>query len=125
MPIKKYYLILAFAMVSVIALLYGISPEWFAATFTGVTGLSRDYVHILRAVMGLYVALGAFWLYSAFDQRFTTTAVLTTMIFSGGLVSGRLLSFLVDGLPSPLLVFYAALELALIPVAYWVYTRPA
>jgi hypothetical protein len=52
------------------------------------------------------------------------TAILTTIIFAGGLVGGRLLSFAVDGFPSPLLIFYAALECAVIPLAWWVYKQP-
>ena len=124
MQIKRYYLMFAFAALSVIALLYGVSPRWFATTFTGVSDLHRDFIHVLRAVMGLYLAFGLFWLYSVFDQRYTDAAVLTTMVLSAGLVSGRLLSFLLDGWPSPLLAFYAVLELALVPVAYWVYRHP-
>ena len=68
MGLKKGFLILAFAMVSVIALLYGIDPPWFARTFLGVTDLSVDFAHILRAVMSLYLALGAFWLFCALSD---------------------------------------------------------
>jgi len=121
---KKGFLILAFAMVSVIALLYGIAPSWFARTFLGVADLGIDFAHILRAVMCLYLALGAFWLYCALKDRHKNTAILTTIVFAGGLVVGRLLSFALDGLPSPLLIFYAALEFAVIPLAWWVYKRP-
>jgi hypothetical protein len=45
-------------------------------------------------------------------------------VFSAGLVTGRLLSFLIDGQPAPLLIFYAVIELLLVPIAAWVYTRP-
>jgi Domain of unknown function (DUF4345) len=122
--VKKAFLTLAFAMVSVIALLYGISPAWFARTLLGVTDVSRNFAHILRAVMCLYLALGCFWLFSAFSDNHRNTAILTTILFAGGLVIGRLISFIVDGQPAPLLMIYAALELALVPIAYWVYTRP-
>ena len=124
MGLKKGFLILAFAMVSVIALLYGIDPPWFARTFLGVTDLSVDFAHILRAVMSLYLALGAFWLFCALSDTHKNTAILTTIVFAGGLVVGRLFSFAVDGLPSPLLIFYAALECAVIPLAWWVYKQP-
>jgi hypothetical protein len=53
MQMKKAYLILAFAVVSIIAPLYGISPSWFASTFLGVTELNLNFAHILRAVMSL------------------------------------------------------------------------
>jgi len=124
MGIKRAFLILAFAMASVIALLYGISPAWFAKTFLGMTGLSLDLAHIFRAVMCLYLALACFWLFAAFSDSHRNSAILTTIVFSAGLVTGRLMSFLVDGQPSPLLIFYAAIELLLVPIATWVYMRP-
>jgi hypothetical protein len=122
--IKKAYLILAFAMASVIALLYGISPSWFASSFLGLSDLSSDIAHIFRAIMCLYLALAGFWLFAAFSDVHRNSAVLTTIVFSAGLVTGRLLSFLIDGQPAPLLIFYAAIELLLVPIAVWVYTRP-
>jgi len=122
--LKKGFLILAFAMVSIIALLYGVSPSWFAIKFLGVNDLSVSFAHILRAVMCLYLALGCFWLFSAFSGRHKNTAILTTIVFAGGLVIGRVLSFMIDGRPAPLLIFYAALEFTIIPVAWWIYTRP-
>jgi len=39
--LKKGFLILAFAMVSIIALLYGVSPSWFAMQFLGMNDLRR------------------------------------------------------------------------------------
>lgn len=124
MNIKKYFLIFAFAAVWVIALLYGVSPLWFARTFLGVPELTLDLAHILRALMCLYLALGLFWLFSAFSARYRNAAVLTTLIFSGGLALGRVISLFADGQPSPILVLYLVMELVLVPVAYWVYRLP-
>ena len=121
MAIKKLFLIFAFLCVSMIALLYGVSPSWFATTFLAISALDPNIAHILRAVMGLYLALGLFWLYAAFHEKQRDTAILTTIIFSAGLVSGRLLSFLIDGKPSPLLLAYAVVELSLIPIAFFIY----
>ena len=121
---KKAFLILAFAMVSIIALLYGIAPAWFASTFLGVNDLSVSFAHILRAVMCLYLALGGFWLFSAFSEKHRDTAILTTIVFAGGLVIGRMFSLIVDGQPAPLLIVYGAIEIMIIPIAYWIYTRP-
>lgn len=121
MKIKKTFLIFAFVAVSIIALLYGISPEWFARSFLDLPNLDGNIAHILRAVMGLYLALGAFWLYAAFHEPYRNVAVLTTAIFSGGLVAGRILSFLAEGQPAPLLSFYTLIELILTPIALWVF----
>jgi len=124
MEIKKYFLILAFCAVSVIALLYGLAPRWFSATFLDVQKLDLNFAHILRAVMGLYLALGCFWLYAAFDPRYRNAAILTAALFAGGLVTGRLLSLVLDGRPSSLLMFYVVIELVLVPIAIWVLRRP-
>jgi hypothetical protein len=124
MKIKRYFLILAFTAVTAIALLYGIAPTWFGRTFLDVDRLGVDQSHILRAVMCLYLALGMFWLWAAFSEKHQDTAVLTTIVFAGGLVVGRAVSVILDGPPSQLLMFYGAIELAIVPIAYWVYTRP-
>ena len=121
MKTKQLFLVLSFLAVSIIALLYGISPIWFARTFLDVPQLAVDYAHILRAVMTLYMALGLFWLFAAFNQKYRNSAVLTTVIFAGGLVIGRILSLLVDGRPSTILLVYTALEFALVPIALLVF----
>lgn len=124
MRIKQFYLVFATLAVSVIALLYGVSPEWFARTFLDVETLDANLAHILRAVTGLYVALGLFWLYAAFHAPYRDAAVLTTVVFCAGLVSGRLVSLLLDGRPAPLLLLYVGMELALVPVGLWVLRQP-
>ena len=124
MHLKQAYLIFAFVAVSVIALLYGVSPDWFARTFLDVDALDADLAHILRAVMGLYIALGLFWLYAAFHLPYRNVAVLTTVVFSAGLVCGRLISLVVDGRPAPLLLLYVAMEFALAPIGLWVFKQP-
>jgi hypothetical protein len=124
MRIKKYFLMFASFVVIIIALIYGTYPQWFAETFLGVSELDLDFAHILRAIMGLYVAFGLFWFSSAFSDKYRDAALLTTMLFAGGLVAGRILSLFADGQPSPLLTLYIAMELVLVPVAYWVYKLP-
>ena len=79
--LKKAYLTVACVAVTIIALLYGISPTWYAATFLGIPGLNPNVAHILRAVTGLYLALAAFWLYAAFNDKYRNTAILTTILY--------------------------------------------
>lgn len=124
MLIKKYFLIFSFSVVAVIALLYGISPQWFAQTFLDVPDVSLDVAHILRAVTGLYLALGLFWLFAAFNDKYRNFAVLSVMLFAGGLVSGRLVSLFLDGQPSGILMLYVVMEFAFVPIAYWVFRLP-
>ncbi len=124
MQLKKAYLIMAFVAVTIIALLYGISPTWYAATFLGITGLNSNVAHILRAITGLYLALAAFWLYSAFNDKYRNMAVLTTILFAGGLAAGRCVSLIVDGQPAPVLLIYGAMEVAVVLIGYWVLRLP-
>jgi len=117
-------LIFAFSAVAIIALLYGVSPLWFMQNLLNVPNPGLDIAHILRAVMGLYLSLGLFWLYAAFNDTYRNFAVLSTILFSGGLVSGRIISLFADGLPSGILILYVVLEFILVPLAFWVFKLP-
>ena len=124
MQLKKVLLVLSFATVCIIALLYGISPQWFFDTFLVTSQKpSIDQSHILRAVMMLYVALGMFWLYCAFSDRYRDAGIIVISVFCGGLVAGRILSVIVDGIPSPILILYIFMELSLVPVCIWLMRR--
>jgi len=122
--IKKKFLIFAFLAVVPIALAYGVSPNWFASTFLGIEALDMNIAHILRAVMCLYLGLGLFWLYSAFNENYRNPALVTIIVFTGGLVIGRLISLLADGQPAPILILYIGLEFVLVPLAFWVLRQP-
>jgi len=124
MQIKKAFLIGAFVAVTIIALLYAVSPTWFAATLLGVTDLNLNFAHILRAIGGLYLALAAFWLYAAFNDKYRDAALLTTILFAGGLAAGRCVSLILDGQPAPVLLIYLAMEFAVVLVAYWFFRLP-
>ena len=124
MQLKKVLLVFSFVTICVIALLYGISPQWFFDTFlmnSQEPGI--DQSHILRAVMMLYIALGFFWLYCAFSDRYRDAGIIVLAVFCGGLVAGRVLSVIVDGIPSPILILYIFMELSLVPVCIWLMRR--
>jgi len=124
MLLKKWLLIFSFFTISVIAFLYGVSPSWFYGTFlVDSTPPGIDQSHILRAVMMLYLALGLFWLWSAFSDKYRDAGVLVLCIFCGGLVAGRILSVVVDGMPSPILLLYIAMELGMVPICIWLLRR--
>ena len=121
---KKNFLIFAFFALIPIALAYGVSPAWFASKFLGIEMVDKNIAHILRAIMCLYLALGLFWLYSAFNEHYRNPALLTVILFTGGLVTGRIISYFADGQPQPILILYIGLEFVLVPVAYWVFRLP-
>ena len=122
---KKALLIFSFFTICIIAFLYGVSPEWFFGIFlVDSQPPSIDQSHMLRALMMLYIAFGLFWLWSAFSEKYRDAGVLVLCIFCGGLVAGRILSVIVDGVPSPILILYIFMELSLVPVCIWLLRRP-
>ena len=111
MNLKKRLLIFSFFTICIIALLYGVSPRWFFDTFLVDSQTpSIDQSHILRAVMMLYIALGLFWLYSAFSDIYRDAGIVVLCVFCGGLVTGRIMSVVIDGIPSPLLILYIVMD---------------
>ena len=75
----------------------------------------------MRAVMGLYLGMVALWLWGAFDRSMTGPALVSCSVFMLGLAAGRMLSFVLDGMPHWLLVVYAVLELILGAMAIALY----
>ena len=121
MQIKKAFLTFAFVAVTISGLLYWISPAWYAAT---IIDLNPNVAHILRAIAGLYLALAAFWLCAAFIDKYKDAAILTAILFAGGLAAGRCVSLTFDGQPAPVLLIYGAMEFAVVLIGYWVFRLP-
>lgn len=106
-----------------IALSYGAAP---AASLSALFGISVDngnLVHILRAVMGLYLGMVLIWVLGATRPALTGAALVCCAVFMLGLAFGRLLSLVLDGMPHWLLVVYALLEIVLGVVAIRLYGR--
>ena len=124
MRTKSAYLIMVSVAVTIFALLGGTSPRWYAATFLGITDLNLNIAHILRALAGLYLALAAFWLYAAYHDKYRDAAILTAILFAGGLAAGRCVSLIADGQPAFMLMTYLAAEIGVVLVGYWVFRLP-
>jgi hypothetical protein len=76
-----------------------------------VTVEGTDEIHIFRALMGLYLGMVAFCIIAAFTPAWQHVAVIWAVFFAYSLAIGRILSLIVDGIPSPMLLFYLAVEL--------------
>ena len=104
-----------------IALGYGAKPSVTLDALFGITVDTTNLTHIMRAMMGLYLGMVVIWLYGAFRPSMTLPALLSCAVFMLGLAAGRILSFILDGLPHWLLVVYAALEIVLGLIAFTLY----
>lgn len=103
-----------------IALSYGAVPERSLPALLGIEVSGLELTHVFRAVMGLYLGMVCLWLLGAFDDRYTTAALVSCGVFMLGLAGGRVLSLALDGMPHPVLVVYLALELAFGGLAFLV-----
>ena len=108
-----------------IALGYGAKPSDSLDFLFGIAVDTINLTHIMRAIMGLYLAMVVVWIWGAFDEQLTTPALVSCAVFMLGLAAGRILSFIVDGMPHWLLVVYAVLEILLGLVAIAIYRQRA
>jgi hypothetical protein len=96
-----------------IALGYGAKPSVSMDMLFGINVDTTNLTHIMRAVMGLYLGMVVLWLWGAFSKSIQGPALVACAVFMLGLAAGRILSFVVDGLPHWLLIVYAVLEIVL------------
>jgi tetrahydromethanopterin S-methyltransferase subunit C len=104
---------------------YGAKPSDSLDALFGIAVDTINLTHIMRAIMGLYLAMVVVWIWGAFDEQLTTPALVSCAVFMLGLAAGRILSFIVDGMPHWLLVVYAVLEVLLGLVAFAIYKQRA
>ena len=95
-----------------VALSYGVDPAATLPKFMNITVEGTDQTHIFRALMGLYLGMVTFCIIAAFTPEWRHVAVIWAVFFAYSLALGRILSLIVDGMPSPILLFYLAVELA-------------
>ena len=109
----RFYLLVSAGGLFLAALSYGLAPKLVLPIALDVTVDGTDMTHIFRTIMGLYLGMVVLWVLGAFRESFTRSAVIAVIFFMLGLASGRLLSVAVDGPPSPLLLGYTAVEVAI------------
>lgn len=110
MKTRIFLIICAMGLVP-IALGYGAKPSSSLDALFGITVDSTNLTHIMRAVMGLYLGMAVLWLWGAFRKRMSGPALVSCAVFMLGLAAGRILSFILDGMPHWLLIAYAGLEI--------------
>lgn len=112
MKTRAFLLFCAVGLVP-IAMGYGAKPSTSLDALFGITVDTTNLTHIMRAVMGLYFGMVVLWVWGAFKRQMTVPALVSCAVFMLGLAAGRILSFILDGMPHWLLVWYAILEVVL------------
>lgn len=101
------------------AFIYGFYPDTFVELFPKTT----DEFNFYKAIMGLYLGFSTLWILGVLKANYLKTALITNMIFMLGLGLGRVLSMIVDGLPTSGYLFGTAAELFLGCYGLWVLSR--
>jgi hypothetical protein len=117
----RFFLIFCAVGLVPIALGYGAKPSLTLEAVFGITVDTTNLTHIMRAVMGLYLGMVVLWLWGAFRASMEGPALVACAVFMLGLAAGRILSFVMDGMPHWLLIVYAVLEVVLGLIAVILY----
>src|SRR5262245_32852768 len=107
----KLFLLVAGVFLFPVALSYGVDPPATLPKFMNIAVEGTDQTHIFRALMGLYLGMVTFCIIAAFTPEWRRVAVIWAVFFAYSLAIGRILSLVLDGMPSPILLFYMAVEL--------------
>ena len=102
--LKNLHLIISTLIVVPVAFTYGILPNKILPLFLDFKVETKDLHNVFRAIMGLYLAFSVFWILGIFKSNYWYAATLSNMLFMLGLACGRIVSLLLDGMPS--LVFF-------------------
>ena len=109
----KLFLLVAAAILVPVALSSGVDPAVILPKFMNITVEGIDQTHIFRALMCLYLGMSAFCVVAAFTLSWRHVAVIWAVFFAFSLAIGRILSIVVDGVPSRILLLYLIVELAI------------
>jgi hypothetical protein len=63
--------------------------------------------------MGLYIAMSVFWVIGIIKLRFWFAATLSNILFMAGLAFGRMVSIVLDGIPSTIFLIGLIVEIML------------
>ena len=96
-----------------ISLAYGISPNSILSKLFDFKVETIDLHQVFRATMGLYLAMVLFWLVGIFKPIHWRISTISNILFMSGLALGRIISVIVDGIPSIYFIVGLALELIL------------
>ena len=109
--VKNVHLGLTSLTVIGVGLTYGFNPSKVLPFFFDFKVESVDLNNVFRAIMGLYLGLAIYWMIGVFKPELWWNATLISTIFMGGLAFGRIISIIIDGIPSAPFSIGTALEI--------------
>jgi hypothetical protein len=110
---KNLHLTISAIIIAVISLTYGLLPDNVLPKIFDFEVGSNDLKQVFRATMGLYLGMVVLWVIGIFKPAYWRTATMANVLFLLGLATGRLISLIIDGIPSSLFLIGLVLELLL------------
>jgi len=96
---KNLHLTISAIILTIVSLVYGLSPNNILPKFFDIEVESIDLKHTFRATMGLYFGMIVLWIIGIFRPRQWRTATMSNVFFMIGLAFGRTVSLFLDGIP--------------------------
>ena len=115
---KNLNLLVSGIIVIIAGCVYGGHPSYLMPLLLDYQVEALELKNMLRAVMGIYMGIGLFWLLGAYKIKLWYAATLSNVLFMGGISFGRLVSTIVDGVSIP---FTPALILELLFFVWGLY----
>ena len=115
---KNLNLLVSGIIVIIAGCVYGGHPSYLMPLLLDYQVEALELKNMLRAVMGIYMGIGLFWLLGAYKIKLWYAATVSNVLFMGGISFGRLVSTIVDGVSIP---FTPALILELLFFVWGLY----
>lgn len=109
--LRKLHLGIAALTIGLVGLNYGLCPNYVLPLLFDFKVESIDLSHVFRAMMGLYLGFATYWIIGVFKIEYWRSATLSNIIFMGGLAFGRMVSILIDGIPSVVFLIGTIVEI--------------
>ncbi|ARV10757.1 hypothetical protein BTO05_08930 [Winogradskyella sp. PC-19] len=98
----------------------GLSYGFYPNSFLEIQPETLDESNFNKAIMGLYFGFVTLWTFGVFMKSFYKPALISHVCFMLPMALGRLLSIILDGVPSDLYIYGTIGELALGVYGIWV-----
>lgn len=94
---KNLNLFLSGIIIIIAGIVYGGHPTYIMPELLGFEVVDLELKNLLRAVMGIYMGVGLFWILGSLKPKLWYAATLCNVLFMGGISFGRILSTLFVG----------------------------
>lgn len=110
---KNLHLIVSLIIVVPTAIIYGVAPAELLPQHLDIQVTTNDLSNFLRAIMCLYLGVSSVWLLGVLKVNHWKMATQLNVLFMLTLGTGRIISMILDGLPTAGYVFGVVAELTL------------